>query len=275
MEDVYTDQDVADQPHSAVTSSPIADRTDQDDDNQSTPRMRHNSMPSRQASPVANVSHNRQIPAFRPRRNSSIQEPSPLARLFVRASGDQTEVIERLRERRQSLAGLALPASQSQPALQNLISPRTRFLAHARANSQPIKEDECSAEGTIRPRPTIAPIVPVAPRTPIAPVEEGKKLKFASPQVTPIPSRPQSPAQSRGRSSGRPFPMREPSTSGRSESMSRSGTIGKASEIEARESDLGGKKDEEVVATWAERLEGIEERQKRIEEMLIRLVGDR
>lgn len=232
------------------------------------PRDRRNSMPSssRQGSPIAASFPVRQLPAFRPRRNSSIHEPSPLARLFVRASGDQTDVIDRLRERRQSLIGLAMPASQSQPLLANLISPRGRKLSHNRTGSQPTAPKPEEAKKPI-PKPAFTPI------------EEGKKLSFATPHRTPVPSRPGSPALT-GRSRSRggiPFPNRDGSTSaGTTGTISGSGFIGKASDIEARESDMGGstiKRDEEEVVGWKERLDGIEEAQRRIEEMLEKLVN--
>jgi len=59
--------------------------------------------------------------------------------------------------------------------------------------------------------------------------------------------------------------------------MSGSGTIGKASEVEARQSDItptSQMRNEEVERDWKERLDSMEERQMRIEDMLKRLVGD-
>jgi hypothetical protein len=52
------------------------------------------------------------------------------------------------------------------------------------------------------------------------------------------------------------------------------GTIGKASEVEARQSELGTTGRAEDERNWRDRLEGMEERQMRIEAMLKRLVGD-
>lgn len=262
------------QPNTApLTASPSAVHFSRETES-AVKRDRRNSMPStssRSGSPAAAVLPVRDLPAFRPRRNSSIHEPSPLARLFVRASGDQTEVIDRLRERRQSLIGLAMPASQSQPMLASLVSPRGRAMYHKRTDSQP-----AAPKPLPKPEPEELPKRPI-PQPFIPPIEEGKKLSFVTPHRTPATSRPGSPAPTGSRRGGMPFPLRDGSSSAvpTTATMTGSGFIGKASDLEARESDMGGsviKRDEED-AGWRERLEAIEEGQKRIEDMLEKLLN--
>lgn len=207
------------------------------------PRSRRKSLPSAQPSPQGVTFA--PGPMIRPRRNSSIHEPSPLARLFVR-SPDDTGIVDRLRERRQSLVqSLGIPYSSSQPALSSIISPRnTRFHGHIRTNSQPQRiHPELPIRQSHRSRPSITPI------------EEGKRLSFSH-HVEP--SEASSSHQSRG--PGVPFPKSpEPDSS-----------IGKASEIAERVAEkVPGGSSEEVTA----RLDKIDQRQKRIEEMLERLVA--
>lgn len=271
-----------------LTASPAAAEFPRDQQAQNgTSRDRHNSMPSSstRGSPVATSFPPRQMPVARPRRNSSIHEPSPLARLFIK-SGVDSDVIDKLRQRRQSLVGLAMPSSQSQPSLASALSPlspKNRGRAHSRNMSQPpqmFQPLQSSNLARTSPLPQPSPILEddsarqstlKAPKMP--PLEEGtKKLAFASPNLTPTPSRPQSPAPSRSRHGGVPFPGRDASTS--AASMSASGTIGKASEVEARQSDMGTTGRAEEERNWRERLESMEERQMRIESMLKRLVGD-
>jgi hypothetical protein len=257
------------------TASPAGEMVEGDEQGPKAPRTRHNSMPSstRQPSPAAPVFPQHHPAPFRPRRNSSIHEPSPLARLFVRDLDDEKGRIERLRERRQSLIGLAMPNPPPRPAFANVGSPKHRVTWNTAVDSQPFGP----RPSPLRPTEVKDQATDVIPRlNPSIPtVDEGKKLKFVTPQRTPVPSRPQSPSLTRGRgTAGVPFPARDPSSSGRSESATGKGTIGKASDIEARETDMVPRKeDEEVVASWAERLDGIEERQKRIEELLLRLAG--
>ena len=268
-----------------LTASPAAADFPPDGAPRESPhRDRHYSMPASaaQGSPVATSFPPRQVPAGRPRRNSSIHEPSPLARLFIK-SGFDSDVIDRLRERRQSLVGLAMPSSQSQPALASGLQPQARGRAHSRTLSQrpqvlkPLQPLQPSNLARTQPPVQPSPILEDDSRNSTlkarAPREDrvAKKLAFASPNITPTPSRPSSPAPGRTRPGGMPFPRRDPSTSGASMS---GGTIGKASEVEARQSDLGttGRTDEE--RNWKDQLEGMEERQMRIEDMLKRLVGD-
>jgi hypothetical protein len=75
----------------------------------------------------------------RPRRNSSIHEPSPLARLFVR-SPDGPDLGDRLRERRQSIVNaINMPSSSTQPTLSSVLSPMWNR-RRSRADSQPLGE---------------------------------------------------------------------------------------------------------------------------------------
>lgn len=266
-------------------------------------RRRRVSVPpgSSQASPVATSFPPRQPPASRPRRNSSIQEPSPLARLFVHANGDNAEIFDRLRERRMSLVGLAMPNSQSQPVPSSVVSPRSKPRSHSRNFSQglqglqplssllpppkklqpsllsqePLSASKPDSQQTSKSKADDT--IRAAPRSLLPPAEEVKRSAIASPTLTPMRtpthSRPQSPAPTRSKRGGIPFPGREGSTI----SMSGSGTIGKASEVEARQSDItptSQMRNEEVERDWKERLDSMEERQMRIEDMLKRLVGD-
>ena len=305
-EDVEANPEVLVQPMSIeqLTASPegTVSNVKQNDD---TIRRRRISVPpgSSQPSPVATSFPPRHPAPNRQRRNSSIQEPSPLARLFVRANGDNAEIIDRLRERRQSLVGLAMPNSQSQPALSNLLSPRGKPRSHSRNQSQGLHGLQGLQPMSSLPPPpkrplpsllsqqalpspkTIPPATPVptpkAKETPrpvvkslVPPIEEARTGGLSSPSRppsvrTPTPSRPQSPAPSRSKRGGIPFPGREGST------MSLN-TIGKASEVEARQSDItpsSQMRNEEVERDWKERLDSMEERQVRIEDMLKRLVG--
>lgn len=95
------------------------------------PRSRATSMPPNQPSPTSFPTG----PRARPRRNSSIHEPSPLARLFVRSP-------ERPLRR---IAHSLLPGSSSQPSLVDILS-RT---VHARADSIPMPRSG---------RPSVPPI---------------------------------------------------------------------------------------------------------------------
>jgi hypothetical protein len=301
--EVLIDASAAEQVNTSPEATPMIE-----DDGSATIRRRRISMPpsSSQASPVATSLPPRQPMAFRPRRNSSIQEPSPLARLFVRGDGDNAEIIDRLRERRQSLVGLAMPNSQSQPGISSLLGPGGKPRSHSRYQSQglqglsfqplsplsslppPKMAQPSSLAQQIRmpakasSPPPQSPLIEEEHRRPkatpfLSPAGNLKRDAIGSPTIppirTPTPSRPQSPAPSRSKRDGIPFPGREGSTM----SMTGSSTIGKASEIEARQSELPQTsqiRNEEQERDWRERLEGMEERQMRIEEMLKRLVGD-
>lgn len=207
-----------------------------------TPRSRHNSMPSARPSP--------QAPAFqpgpmlaRPRRNSSILEPSPLARLFVR-SPDDSGLVDRMRERRQSLVS-ALAGSQSQPALSSILSPpKTRVKRLSQEISQP-RSDPPS-----EPRKRLHAVRPS-----IARIDEGKALSFSGRSDSPARGRNASPAKG-----GVPFPRH-----GESEI---SDTIGKASEIQ----EIAGV-DQSEGEKINDRLAKIDSRQRRIERLLEKLVA--
>ncbi|WVQ93018.1 hypothetical protein IAU59_000081 [Kwoniella sp. CBS 9459] len=104
-------------------------------DPQQSPRPRRSSMPTAQRSPVIDIRKPPPLP--RPRRNSSIHGPSPLAQLFVARS---PETDRGLHGRRNSLAGMAL--SSSHPALSSVLGPNRRPRSHSKSNSQPPSLDE-------------------------------------------------------------------------------------------------------------------------------------
>ncbi|WVF65343.1 hypothetical protein IAT40_000069 [Kwoniella sp. CBS 6097] len=104
---------------------------------QQSPRPRRSSMPSAERSPVIDIRQPPPLP--RPRRNSSIHGPSPLAQLFVARS---PEVDRGLHGRRNSLAGIAL--STSHPALSSVLGPNRRPRSHSKSNPQPPSLDEIS-----------------------------------------------------------------------------------------------------------------------------------
>ncbi|OCF32424.1 hypothetical protein I316_05850 [Kwoniella heveanensis BCC8398] len=105
---------------------------------QGSPRPRRSSMPSAQRSPVIDIRQPPPLP--RPRRNSSIHGPSPLAQLFVARS---PETDRGLHGRRNSLAGIAL--SSSHPALSSVLGPNRRPRSHSKSNSQPPTLEEIAA----------------------------------------------------------------------------------------------------------------------------------
>ncbi|GFZ47257.1 hypothetical protein JCM24511_05000 [Saitozyma sp. JCM 24511] len=108
-------------------------------------------------------------PMARPRRNSSIHEPSPLARLFVR-SPDNPDM-GGLRERRQSLAHSALnaagmPMSQSHPTLSSVLAPmRPRRQSRASTAFSPSEAGRLHATSTKPSVPVIEESRPGTPRS--------------------------------------------------------------------------------------------------------------
>lgn len=235
-------------------------------------RGRRSSMPSSpspRTSPSAPVHH--PIPGNRQRRNSSIHEPSPLARLFV--SPPPNEPSKRVRDRRQSMMqSLSILSSGSQPALlSSLLSPpkrqhtRMRFLlpaperiakkvAHFAANPSISTIDEgrkVSLPASPKPYPAPTPVpFPVSP----------KKVNTA----TIIASDASGSGLSRHKSPASYEEVRESSIIGTS--------IGKASDVvEEMRDALPAVRDEE----WRERLDKIEKTQDRIEKLLSRLVRDK
>ncbi|KAK4684377.1 hypothetical protein P7C73_g5800, partial [Tremellales sp. Uapishka_1] len=219
------------------TASPIraAHATTAQSDDESV-RRRRNSMPSRTSSPHAVAFQ--PGPMQRVRRNSSIHEPSPLARLFVR-SPDQEAGGGHFR--RGSLA-----FSASQPQFSSILSP-TQKRFHQRANS--------NASAMAKPKSHL-------PRPSISRIDEGSRMSFI-----------ESPSSAK---SGRvPFPKREasPTTVPEAEMTTpphpHSGTIGKASDMQNKPSE------EEVDDGMNERLDRIDQRQRRIEQLLEKLIGDK
>lgn len=198
-------------------------------------------MPSTHPSPQAPAFQ--PAPMARPRRNSSVHEPSPLARLFVRSPGEA--VADRLRDRRQSLVS-DLAVSQSQPALSSILSPaknRPKPLSHRINQSTSGLPSDPRQRHTHLARPSIVRI------------EEGKKLSFSSRNDSPSRSRDASPAKA-----SLPFPRH-----GESE---REGTIGKASDVQEM---LAAEQPENE--KLSDRLGRILARQNRIESLLEKLVA--
>ena len=244
------------------------------------PRTRRDSTPAgRPTSPEASSFPPRGNMIPRPRRLSSIHEPSPLARLFVRGSGDQSDIVEQMRERRQSLINFGFPSSQSQP----LFSPsHRRTKSHGRNIAPPHFGSSGAAGPTGSTGPTgadeeIRHRATHLPKPQITPIEEGKKVHFGSGDTTPEPgSRAQLP---RPRGSGVPVSRQgDPSGGvvGGSQVSSGSTHVGRASEIEAREAGISagsGTSNEDQGRERAvnERLDDIEKGHKRIEEVLARL----
>lgn len=224
------------------------------------PRSRSNSLPSRGPSPDR--------PSFppgpraRPRRNSSIHEPSPLARLFVK-SPDRT--------RRQSIIHAILPSSSSNPVLSSVLSPRRR--KHSRVTSQPISslresttrkgEDEGDEErtwsGAARGHTKGLSSLPEMPEGSRQGTMRG--VRFPTDRV--------------GTPAGSMTIVHRPASPLSDTSSMVEDAIGKASEVAdalrtAGPGVVGG-----IDPDMKQRLEGIEDRQKRIEELLQMLVDQR
>lgn len=227
-------------------------------------RERRKSAPSTNTSPMR--------PAYRPtvetrlRRNSSVVEPSPLARLFAaRGSADEGSKIERLRERRQSLVSTVLPNSSSLPALSNMMSPTQLRGRHGRKLSQPAASSSGATSSSVSHR------LSLPSKPPIAPIEEGKTSSF--------PSGDQSRHDNGASLELGVSPMNvdhAPAELPSVEQVARQAVeeshgAGKASEVEER---LANKPADEtgVESGVLDRLQGIEERQQRIEELLSQLV---
>ncbi|EIW66012.1 hypothetical protein TREMEDRAFT_74835 [Tremella mesenterica DSM 1558] len=198
-------------------------------------RQRRQSMPP-QPSPGAGVP----FPGYRPRRNSSIHEPSPLARLFVR-DGEEGE-----RKRRRS--SLINGMSMSNSGLSNLLSPpKGKFRGHRKSESQDTRRWSKPA---------------------VEPIEEGKKVSFHE-------SGGEQEGDSSHRSSGNMF--KEEGEVGKgdqtdeTEAEGRAPRVGTASEVEESvmerpEVEVG------AVVGIRERLNQMDQRQRRMEEMLERLL---
>jgi hypothetical protein len=243
----------------------------QSPDQVDSPWNRRKSMPS--VPPIPQT-----IPAIiRPRRNSSIQEPSPLARLFLRdLEGDDRAA--KMRERRQSLVSLAMPTSQSQPSLSSVLSPiRRRQLKESRLSLSGIPTQSGAGwASAVEPRPRGLHLA----KPSIAPIEEGKKMSFAAPpEQAPIAETPRLGSMISPRMEkfpgGVPFPTsRGIIPSGAGEASGEAGSIGRASDIEAAaDQGLEGGQGLEVVSDMRDRLDAIDERQRRIEGMLESLLA--
>ncbi|ORY33033.1 hypothetical protein BCR39DRAFT_520833 [Naematelia encephala] len=250
--DQAPEQEPAETPRSApiaVSPGRIVDDL-RDEEEEESPRRRRQSTSSlaRPTSPHQRMSVSFAPGLVPPRRNSSMYEPSPLARLFVR-SPDQPVLADRMRERRQSLAS-ALVGSSSQPALSSILSPVARGpRRHSRTISQPpnITFTPLAAAAASEPPQRIAN--PVLQKPSIAPIDEDRRLSFTESFE---------PKAEEGKSVSVPFPKH------RAEG-SNTESVGKASEI----SDPMA---EPPIDDIKDRLERIDKRQKRIEDLLEKLL---
>lgn len=307
-----------------LTASPLRQQQDRQDpqgttevtsSQTSTTVSRRKSMSSAQPTPVRVTPYPPTRPQFplRPRRNSSIHEPSPLARLFVKNERDNS-VAERLRQRRESLVhALNLPSAVAQPAiaaaammLPQAVGTAARPRAHSRTGSVPLPLGEVPSRHI--------------PRRSVGRIEEGKRLSFSQGSDRPGTQRgvdaeansqagpskqvqfprlgqnnaaPSSRSGSPARTGSGPSrkvdatstgahlddelisPMTRttsirfaPDLAAGPSGISKSSHIAKASDVEA----AALQRPQEDLALGA-RLEGIEERQRRIESLLERLVA--
>lgn len=259
------------------------------------PRPRRTSMPGHQqhqAVDHANLpSPARAIaPLHRPRRNSSIHEPSPLARLFIR-SPDKSSFAERMRDRRQSMvAALHMPTSSSQPILSSVLSPIRK---HVRSGSGGTAEIQERYRKTHMSKPSVTPIEERS--LPSSPTVDGVPL----PVLASIPSEAVTEERANGRSrlqwvipirgkeEGREDMENEyqkskeevdkkPELESEPDVMPKPAqavSIVKASQI--KEAVLGTSLPKDIDFGVRGRLDRIDERQKRIEEMLQRLLKER
>ena len=197
----------------------------------------------------------------RPRRNSSIHEPSPLARLFLRDNDDG-------RGRRTS-AGLAL--SSSMGSMSSMLSgAKARTRSHRKSDSQPLPQLQLDGRRFSK--------------QPIQPIEEGKKVSFIQPtpparerDVSPNADEPTVTEPDYGSTgsfaaAGRALQSgAEPDSDheeGKVRQPTRSKRIAKASEVQESMSDKEEMGTSVVVGSVDERLKKIDERQSRIEDML-------
>lgn len=199
----------------------------------------------------------------RPRRNSSIHEPSPLARLFLRDNDDG-------RGRRTS-AGLAL--SSSMGSMSSMLSgAKARTRSHRKSDSQPLPQLQLDGRRFSK--------------QPIQPIEEGKKVSFIQPapvarererDVSPNTDEPVVTERGYGSTgsfaaAGRALQAAGEHDSDRDEPSVRPSTrskrIAKASEVQESMSDKEEMDTTAVVGSVDERLRKIDERQSRIEDML-------
>ncbi|WVR08864.1 hypothetical protein IAU60_005923 [Kwoniella sp. DSM 27419] len=133
------------------------------------------SMPTAAQRPPA--SDTRQpAPLNRPRRNSSIHGPSPLAQLFARS----LEPERGLHGRRSSMAGMAgMAMSTSHPALSSVMGPTKRARAHSRSDPQQTNSLLAAAKGSSTPpegrRHSAQPMRPA-----VLPIMESRQVSFAT-----------------------------------------------------------------------------------------------
>lgn len=130
LELLHADCDqVVESPSNSPFRMESATRQNEDRDIGTGGRSRATSMPSQPPSPTHRVSVYPTGPRARPRRNSSIHEPSPLARLFVRSP-------DRTHQRRQSVVQALMPGSTSHASISDLLRGKTRKM-HGRSESLP------------------------------------------------------------------------------------------------------------------------------------------
>ncbi|WRT69282.1 uncharacterized protein IL334_006266 [Kwoniella shivajii] len=151
-----------------------------------TPRPRRSSMPSAPRSPNIDIRPQAQLqlPLNRPRRNSSMHGPSPLAQLFM--SPDTERMYH---GRRNSMAGLAL--STSHPTLSSMLNPNRKQRQHTRsgslsqpqpesAQSQPQsqQDNQVLGEGDIGHK-VAARLKSNLPKPSFAPILESRQASFS------------------------------------------------------------------------------------------------
>lgn len=264
-------------------------------------RSRRSSMPS-SPSPRPSPSHPHVVfhpPSgaglLRQRRNSSIHEPSPLARLFV---SPPTETAKRIRDRQSTMMqSLSMSSSGSQPLFSsNMVSPTdTNTNTNTNANKQQHGRRKSLLPAPLPGRPKRKSTH--FPNPSIGTIDEGRKVSFretpptgtATNTAVPFPANPskssaqpkaRTPAQAQDtfklkspRRSRSPSLHEEPTVaaSAAATTVAAASSIGKASDVveELRDSQPLVRDD-----SWRIRLDKIEETQERIEKLLSRLVSD-
>ena len=271
-------------------------------------RSRRSSMPaspSPRISPTGPMSPPR--PGQRPRRNSSIHDPSPLARLFISPT---PEIPKRLRDRRQSiLHSMSMSSTASQPLISAMISPIRKHTRIPSLSSVPAKIKRVAhiskpSVGTIEEGRKVSFKAPSqsdqdeedqeenqqagtsafakSPPTDVRIDEEVIRVSALSkspPAMAPIKQETKSfPAMSKSPPSlahiqeesthTSSYSQSPPTNSHVKETTETSIVIGKASEVAEEVRETMSKEDE-----WRVRLDLIDERQERIEKMLAKLVG--
>jgi len=279
-----------DEPDDKAMTSPRRDSTGEPAHSSSVPytaspgpvesiRSRRSSMPtspSPRVSPTGPPGPMGRPRPNRPRRNSSIQDPSPLARLFISPS---PELPKRLRDRRQSmLHSMSMSSSGSQPILSSLVSPirkhtRIPSLAALPERIKRVAHGHKPSVGTIEEGRKVSFKAQEPISFPISPTarEEGtpsRKIPLIAPALSKSPEVAHI-REETVETLGEPTQSTSaPATHIREATTETSVIIGKASEVAEEIRDSSNKEDE-----WRVRLDKIDERQQRIEKLLVKLVG--